>query len=329
MSVSEQKPGAAALAEFMADHLRTPELVAISAGDAKSADIVALPAGYTLHDVKPLLDKYRHAPERREGTTILTTLASFDAWVNRHRDDGTVIFACDDMKAPSLTAIIDHDQAGPEQAKSGDVEPAHRARFGRHRGVFDFPFSRPWQEWMEIAGPDAEGIKTHELAAFLERRISDVLPPPQYQDGQTGDVRLNLKDPEILKLVATLGKKLATPSELVTLSKGISVNVDNAVEAKFDRDTGEASMIFTERNGVGADRVKVPNLFLIDIPVLNGGESWVIAVHLRYRAGQSLTWFLELHQPERVFEKVFDETLATVTTDTDIQPLRGIAPAAR
>lgn len=329
MTTPETNQGAATLAAFMAGHLRKPELVPISAGSPNTADVVALPAGYTLHDVKPLLDKYLGAPERREGTTTLTTLASFAQWVNRHRDDGTVIFAADDMKAPSLTAIIDHDAEGPELVKRGEEEPAHRARFGRHRGVFTFPFSRPWQEWMEIAGPDAGGIKTHELAAFLERRISDVLPPPLYQDGQTGETHLNVQDPEILKLVATLGKKLATPSELVTLSKGISVNVDNEVEAKYDADTGEASMVFRERNGMGAEKVKVPNLFLIAIPVLNAGDPWIIPVHLRYRTGQALTWYLELHQPERVFEKVFDETIAKVTEDTTIQPLRGIAPAAR
>lgn len=90
-------------------------------------------------------------------------------------------------------------------------------------------------------------------------------------------------------------------------------------------------MVFQERNGVGVDRVKVPNLFLISIPVLNGdAETWMIAVHLRYRTGGgAVTWFLELHQPERVFERVFDETLKTVAADTSIQPLRGIAPGAR
>jgi len=316
----------AALARFVADHVRQPQIISLSAGTDKSAAVMVLPDGYKPHDLKPFLDKFATAPERREGETLLTTVASFVAWVNRHRDDGSMIYAEDDMSEAKLVAVIDHDLAGPELAPLGETHEAHRARYGRSRGRFDFPFSRPWQEWMKVAGPDAEGMKTRELAIFLERRIGDVLPPPTYQDGATQEIKLNIQDPEVLKLVATLGKKLASPSELVTLSKGISVNVDSEAEAKYDLDSGEISMVFRERNGMGTDKVKVPNLFLIDIPVLNGGDRWMIAVHLRYRTGGgSIVWHLEMHQPERVFE----ETLETVEKDTELAPLRGIAPAAR
>lgn len=282
--------------------------------------VVALPSGRTLHSLKGLVDQFRQRPELRAGNTTLTDLASFIAWTKRHQDADSVVFAQDDMTEPALVAVIDHDLAGLEEAEK-------RARFGRHRGNYAFPMSREWQTWLK-AGTTPMGAV--EFAAFFEERIGDVMPPPYEIDGTTGAETFTAQDPEIRKLVLTLGKKFATVPEIVRLTRGVEINVDARAVSKIDRDTGEHFVEFSEANGEGMERVKPPNAFLIAIPVLANGPATLIAVHLRYRAnGGKVTWSVAMHQPERVFEHVFAAALEEVEESTGLKPLRGLAPAAR
>lgn len=312
--------GLAQLAAFVANQERKPLILPIEAGDAAKAAALLVPTGYTAQPLKPLLDAFRLRPELRAGLTTLLDLDSFDSWANRHKDGGSVIFADDNPTSPSLTAVIDHDEAGAE-------EPEKRARFGRHRGVYTFPLSREWKEWTAAS---KQGMGAADFAAFFERRIGDVMPPPFSTDGE-GNETFNSQDPEIRKLFMVLEKKFANPADIVKLTRGIQVNSDARATQRIDRDTGEVTIEYSEANdGGNADRVKPPNTFLIAIPVLHNGQPILIAVHLRYRpAGGKITWFVELHQPERVFEEVFRQALAKVEEDTKLKPLRGIAPPAR
>lgn len=309
----------AQLAAFIAEQERKPTLVSLSGGSAATASALLVPHGYDVKSLKPLLDEYRQRPALRAGVTQLNDLASFIAWTNRHKDEGSVVYAIDNMAALSLTAVIDHDLEGPDSAEQV-------ARFGRHRGVYSFPFSREWQEWTAAC---KSGMGPSEFAEFFERRIADVMPPPYSLDGEQKEV-FNSQDPEIRKLVVTLGKRFATPAEIVKLMRGIEINATAKAVQRIDRDTGEHQIEFSEENGQGAERIKPPNAFLVAIPVLHNGQPILIAVHLRYRAGGGkVLWFVELHQPERVIEEVFTQALQTVIAETGLTPLRGVAPKER
>ena len=315
----EQQDGLAALARFIAKQEHKPIAVHVLAGKPDGADVLFVPDGYQLRNAKQVMDEFRTRPALRQGTTALTDLASFIAWTNRHKDAGSVVFADDNPASPSLAAVIDHDEAGAEEAEK-------RARFGRHRGIYGFPMSREWQEWNRVSGMAMSGV---DFAAFFERRIGDVMPPPYSIDGQGTEV-FNSQDPEIRKLVNILGKRFASPSDIEKLTRGIEINATAKAVQKLNRDTGEYTLEFAEENGQGVDRVKPPNAFLIAIPVLANGQPILMAVHLRYRASVgSVSWVVQLHQPERVFEEVFRQSLEQVFTDTGLMPLRGKAPAQR
>jgi hypothetical protein len=307
------------LAAFVVEQARRPIVLPVEAGKAEAAGALLVPQGYTLQPLKPLLDAFRTRPEQRAGTTQLNDLASFIAWTVRHQDFDSVVYCDDTVAAPSLTAVIDHDEAGPE-ARDG------RARYGRHRGTYAFPFSREWKEWSAAC---AKPLDTGDFAAFVERRIADVVPPPYGLDEQ-GNEAFQSQDPEIRKLVMTLEKRLATPSEIVRLARGVEINASSKASVRIDRDTGEHQIEYAEENGQGAARLKPPNAFLVAIPVLHNDQPILIAVHLRYRAsGGRVLWFLELHQPERVVEEVLRRALAEVEQKTGLRPLRGLAPQAR
>lgn len=311
--------GVAALAAFLEQHQRTPRILDLDGETSRSESALLVPEGYRVEDAKAIFDKWRTRPERRAGTTELRTLDSFIAWTKRHQDEQSMIYA-DDREKPVLTAIIDHDESGPE------TNGEELARYGRHRGVFAFVKSREWQAWMEASG---KPLNVGEFAAFFEERIIDVVPPPISVLGDGEEVS-GIKDPEILKLVATLQKKLAAPADISRLMRGIEINVDAKAKTMIDRDTGEHQIEFSEANGAGVERVKPPSLFLISIPVTHDGKPFLMAVHLRYRVvGGQVMWTMAVHQPERVFETVFADACAKVAEGTGLTPLRGIAPAMR
>lgn len=312
----------APLARFIAEQERKPVVVDLPAGSSDKAGVLLVPEGYRAESLKKVLDEYRTRPQLRAGTVQLSDLASFIAWTNRHKDAGSMVYAEDtSMTQASLTAIIDHDQPGEDG-------PEKTARFGRHRAVYAFPFSREWKEWSAACALQG-GMDAGTFQTFFERRIADVMPPPYNIDGE-GKETFDSQDPEIRKLALTLGKRFATVAELVKLTRGIEINASAKAVQRLDRDTGEHQIEFAEENGQGADRIKPPNAFLIAIPVLHNDTPILIAVHLRYRVvGGAVKWFLELHHPDRVFEQVFETALKQVFTDTGLTPLRGKAPQAR
>lgn len=87
-------------------------------------------------------------------------------------------------------------------------------------------------------------------------------------------------------------------------------------------------MAYEEAGPKGPEVVKVPNLILVQAPVVVNGEAFLMAVHLRHDTTPSgaVAFTLERHQPERVLELVFTEALAKVEAATALTPIRGAAP---
>ena len=65
--------------------------------------------------------------------------------------------------------------------------------------------------------------------------------------------------------------------------------------------------------------MKVPNAFLIAIPVFELGERFVIPVRLRYRLNQGhVRWTLALYRSELVFDTAVRETCAKAAAGTGL-----------
>src|SRR3546814_3469729 len=105
-------------------------------GYASGSGISPVPASY--------FDGYLDAPRFRRGQANLTTIESLIEHVNRFKDSQSVLFAVDDRKRPSITAIIDYPPAG------GIDETA--PRHGAHRSMFAFPLSAAWNAWVAKNG---------------------------------------------------------------------------------------------------------------------------------------------------------------------------------
>lgn len=272
---------AQAVADIVEKHVK-PEHIELAHPDGKlQAPAIVLPKGLELKSVKALLDEYRTAPERRKGTAVLKDSDSFIAFVNRFKDAQSVIFADPDKEEPVLLAVLDYNEE----------EPNGKARFGQHRAQYDFPLSDEWTVW---TAKDKDPMSQQGFAEFLEDHIIDVLDP--------SDIGLTMKEYGERVQATFVGA-----SKLMELSRGLSVRVNSDVSQAQTLASGERTLHFsTQHTDEKGLPLKVPDAFVIAIPVFRGGALYQVAVRLRYRVqGPKLSWFFELARTDAVFDDAF------------------------
>ena len=276
------------------------ETVDLMTGDDDGREVMVVPAGRTVLSLKKFIDEYRTAPERKAGTSELTTIASFVEQVNRSKDPNTVIFAdVADRKAPKLIAVFDYNEAGP---KGGP-------RFGKHKALYRYPISDQWRAWTQA---DLEGMAQVDFAEFIEARIMDVLDP-----ASTGKT--------LTAFCAQLGITFASPQRLMELSKGLALHADHTLLQNINIASGEMQLAFSEnhKDASGAP-LKIPGGFAIGIPVFLNGPPYQLPVRLRYRAKDgAVRWTLQPQRVDEVWDDAVTESVNAVHTKTDLVTLFG------
>lgn len=293
-----------ALRRLVEDHT-TAKLVELTdpVTDTKSPAFIS---GGQVYPVKPeLFDGYLEAPRFRRGQANLTTIESLIEHVNRFKDSESVLFAVDDRKRPSITAIIDYHPAGGID----EASPRH----GAHRSMFAFPLSDEWNAWADM---DKKPMRMMDFAAFLEDRIVDVLDMIDGEDSLPEDMQ---------KFVNAVGGRIAGPSRLMDLSVGLKVYEKANVSEAVNLASGEAQIQFASEHvdGSGAP-LKVPNLFLIAIPVFKNGQFYRLAARLRYRkSAEGLVFWYELWRADRAFDHAFRDSCERARVETELPLLFG------
>lgn len=267
-------------------------------------EVIVLPKGMTVQDLRPLIDARLEAPRRTKGTARHTTLASFIDAVNRFKvsvvEDGrfgTAVFAADDMAAPKLLCVVDYH---------GHGDP----RFGEHLIEYAFPLSDEWRAWQ--AAFASKGMSQAEFAALLEDRITDVIEVGAV--GERGQ-----------KMAESLGLSLAGSASVLALSRGISIKAETRVNSITNLSTGEGKILFEEKHGdEGGGAVRVPGGFVVGIPVVRGGPLFQVFVRIRYRlAGGAIVWSFTPHRLDAVFRAAFEEACGQVREQTGVPLFHG------
>lgn len=280
---------ASVVAAIVRDHIK-PEQLELPDGN----DVLLLPQGIEAHSLKPFLDEYRRAPERRKGIAYLGDLDSFIAHAKRFADEDSALFADPSATNPSLTAVLDYHRIGSDGAP----------RFGQHRGVYSFPLSDEWQAWQKSNG---KAMGQAEFAEFVENRVTDLADPSGAGESA-------------LALAEAIGATFASPSKLLELSRGLSLRVGARVQNATNLTTGEVQMQFvTEHQDERGAPLKVPGAFLVALPVFRSGALYQLAARLRYRLRDGVvSWFYELHRSDRVFEHAFKEACDLAQKETNL-----------
>jgi len=266
--------------------------------DQQRAAVVAVPAGITLKSIKPFLDEYLDRPERIKGTAVLEELDAFCAHANRFKDGRSAIFGT--RADCRLQAVFDYHE-----------EPG-KPRFGSHRAVYAAPLSEEWEAWSKVNGKE---ISQALLAELIEDRIADVKEP-------TGADEFY----DMHELAGKLGTTFCSPARLLELSRGLAMTVEQTVVNVVDPGTGERALVFTEeqKEKGTTQRLKIPGLFMLAIPVFRGGAVHNIAARLRYRvAGGEITWRIQLYRMDLVLDEAFDAICDTAQQQTQLPLFRG------
>ncbi len=247
--------------------------------------------------VKEVLEAHRLFPERKKGTAEAQTFEAFCALVNRHGTAASAIFADCDWKEPSFTAVIDYHE--------NEIDGI--AGWGQHRVRYAFPLSEEWQAWI---GMNGQPMKQAEFAWFLEDRVAELASPT---------------DHERVTYEAQFQTTLATPAQVVELSRGLSVHVDTRVKAQTVLQSGEGQIAWEEsHNDASGQKLKVPGLFMLNIAPFFMGDPVRIPVRLRYRpAGQQLTWFYQMYRPDLAITEHLRHCLADARESTGLPAYEG------
>ncbi len=285
---------------------------ALDFGDVKIVErgaqaFAAVPKNRDLKSIKSLLDEYATKPDRRIGTDKVTDLASLGAWINRHKDAGSVVFCDRTRTAPKLLSVVDYHQEG-----EGDAQ----ARFGKFRALYEFPLDKRWKDW---SGIDGKVLDQAEFAAFLEDHVLDLIGPDVSTDGAGNETRR--LPPSVAQYLALMGGRCAQPNDVVALSRGLDVTANNKVSNKVDLQSGEGGIVFesshTDGNG---QRVDVPRLFMIAIPIFErADEHYRIPVRIRYRLRDgSVKWIPTLFGADDIIDAAIKDAADKVAQDTSL-----------
>lgn len=299
----ENRTDAEAVIEAMKDLHGAAVLDELAIPEELRGQVVLLPKGMQVLDLRPFLDARLEQPRRTRGHAKHTTLTSFIDAVNRFKQGdgdgrvGTAVFAVDDMSAPRLLCVVDYH---------GHDDP----RFGEHAIEYAFPLSDEWRAWS--AAFDSKGMSQAELAAFVEDRITDVIEVGAV--GERGQ-----------KMAQSLGLSIAGSATMLGLSRGIAIKAETKVQSLTNLSTGEGRILFEEKhNDEAGGPVKVPGGFVIGIPVVRGGPLFQVFVRIRYRlSGGAVIWSLVAHRRDAVFRAAFEEACGEVAEKTGVPLFHG------
>ena len=274
------------------------KVIPLGTVDGETVEIIAASrgaAGVDLRSIKSLRDEYRKRPERTSGTSAHDTVESFIEHVKTFKKDNSVIFAS--REKLSLTALYDyHTASQPDNL-------GHAAKFAPQK-------SRQLKTW--LAG-DGKPMSQAEFAAFIENNILDLTDAP------AGDV------PIYIDIAAKLATTIASPSKLLELARGLSIHESSTAKSHVNPSTGEVILEYTTAHADGkGEKLKIPGLFMIAVPVFEGGPLYRVLVRLRYRleAGK-VRWWFDIYQIDASIDSAFEDTITKIVSETEVTLYRG------
>jgi len=273
-----------------------PRLVDISEPAKGTAQVLLVPNGMNAVSINEYLDKNLLLPKRRKGTIKTQRLTSFNDVTNRFKNESSAVFAAatvsEQVINASVTTILNYH---PANGVNTD------AQHGDHRVEYNFPVSKELLFWLSNNG---KAMTQADFALMLEERINEMTVATDADR----DAILNLSP------------KFAEPLEILELSKRLTIYSEEATVQSVNLSSGEKEIRFSsEHKDAQGKPVKVPDFFMIRVPLFTGEKEHRIAVRLRYRkAGAGVLWYYDLYRLDVVFQTAFEQALEAVKKETGL-----------
>jgi hypothetical protein len=122
---------------------------------------------------------------------------------------------------------------------------------------------------------------------------------------------------------------MATPSELIMLSRHLEVFVSAKAKQGVRLQTGERVVEFTEEHqNAKGEKIVIPGIFIVSVPAFVDGDAVRIPARLRYRiSGGEIKWFYQLYRWETYLREQVGYDLKEAAKKTDLPAFEG-APEA-
>ena len=226
-----------------------------------SNDVVAIrnkDGGLDLMDVR----KYRGKLDRRAGNVVLQGVESFLSYVGDH--DADALSDANSIVSPGMRTVM---FINPQITRNADVITIGTAVLDYH--------------------DDLETPARCENTATLELRFH-----PMYR------LVRNLFELQSQESFATnlrkIGPVFASPSssDMLTLAQTLRVSSSSSYQSVSDPGTGSIDFVFQKTNtgtagGYGEQKVTVPDIVKLSVPMFIGSESQVIECRFEFRAPKS------------------------------------------
>jgi uncharacterized protein YfdQ (DUF2303 family) len=164
---------------------------------------------------------------------------------------------------------------------------ARGAEWLSHKALYAAPFSPEWLTWTNA---DKQPMDQESFARFIEDNYTNITQPSH---GEMIEVSRRLE-----------------------VSKGVNFKSSKRLA------DGQVEFQYVESVDASAGSVKVPDEFILALPVFRSGVTYEVRARLRYRlAGSQLTMWFELIRPDRVRDHAMTEVTKVVRGLLDEVPL--------
>lgn len=230
-------------------------------------------------------DARQLGPRRRTLNVVLADVASFIAYVNRHKDaDSSVIYA--NPAHNTITCVFDDFPSGPAQTGG-------RALWREHRALYACPLAPEWVRWTALEG------KAMGQVAF-----GDLI------DAQMHDL--------------TSGEGFASPPELLQMARSLQVNSVGRYKRVVNPTTGEGSLICETEHGPESTRIPRAFLLALRV-FEGGALYQVEARLRFSMMNGAPTFSFDLHRREELERDAFGDVRKAVSEETGVLQLAGVA----
>lgn len=265
-------------------------------GNEQKSQVLLVPNGMKAESIKRFLDENKKKPDRRVGQSYVDRLQSFIDITNRFKSERSAIFARGSVDTNSIEAhlltVFNYHPEGPDNVD---------ADYGDHRAIYEFPISSDFAIWLEN---NKRAMSQVDFAAFLEEHIAEI----------------RVADDNDRAIIDGLKPKFAEPLEMLELSRDLEIYSSEAYKSKNRLSSGETEIKFSAEHVDGSGKpVKVPDFFVINVPLFEGGDYERIIVRLRYRLqGGSVMWFYDMYRVDQVFRSAFEGAAQAAFDETDV-----------
>lgn len=242
---------------------------------------------FRIVSLKGIRDENRLTPLYRKENLNTHCLSSFIDHIKRYVSDDTILLAQQpavngNQASFKMLAIIDGHPKGTDLENTGAEQ---------HKVKYIAALHQRAERWLDN---ERKSMKQSDFAAFIEDNMSDLCV---------------LED-----FVPPFGKAVASPADLLTLSRGLDVRVNQTVRSATRLSSGEVSLVFTTENTrQDGSELIVPEWFGLRLPIFVGTQPIIIPVRLRYAVREGVISFSFLfHNFEAVLEQIIRVSIDTV-----------------